>query len=205
MGISQLRNQVNALMRKFTVQLAVHKLRPLASEYCDQWRELVAKKEPPPNPNRLFDKIPGKNSLRHKFSSIQNYLDNCRWNRHLPHPNEILRRIYPNAVKLRIVPVPRRPNPTNPVRNPHGRQWAEMGGKSPKNPARAPAPSPPAPPNPNQGNGRKSAEISGKSGKIPPILSILYIHVKTRLPTRQSADIGGNRRKSGKNPAHPCQ
>ena len=135
MTISQLRNQVNALMRKFTVQLAVHKLRPLASEYCGQWRELVAKKEPPPNPNRLFDKIPGKDSLRHKLTGIQNYLDNCRWDRHLPHPNGNPEPHLPQRRQARHRPGAPPPRILlTPAGTPHGRIWAEIGGNREKIP-----------------------------------------------------------------------
>ena len=174
MTISQLRNQVNALMRKFTVQLAVHKLRPLASEYCDQWRELVAKKEPPPNPNRLFDKIPGKDSLRHKLTAILNYLDNCRWG---PPPPPSQRNPAPHLPQRRQAPHrPGAPPPRillTPAGTPHGRQWAAMGGKSQKIP---PAHRPLHRRRPLTPESGQSSEIGGKSQKIPPISCQLKRH-----------------------------
>ena len=109
-SLSYLRRQVNALMRKFAVQLAVAKLRPVADEYCDQWEELVAGDQLPPDPHRLFQKIlPRETFRRQYFPAIYNYLDRCRLDRHLPHPNKILSRLVPKAAGLGLVPSPCQP------------------------------------------------------------------------------------------------
>ena len=100
MTFSQLRREVDSLMRKYATELAVHRLRPVADEYCDQWQELIAEKKLPPNPQRLFKKLPGKDFLRQRFPAVNNYLDDCRQKRRLPHPNEILRLLIPKAAGL---------------------------------------------------------------------------------------------------------
>ena len=66
-SLSQNAPPVDTLKRKFAVELAVCKLRPLASEHCDQREDLVAEDKPPPNPHPLFKKLknlPGKDFLR---------------------------------------------------------------------------------------------------------------------------------------------
>ena len=65
-------------------------LRPLADEYCDQWKESVAQDETPPMPSSLFEKLPGKSFLRLYFPAVFNYLNDCRRGRYLPQPNRIL-------------------------------------------------------------------------------------------------------------------
>ena len=66
------------------------RLRPLADEYCDLWEESVAQDETPPIPRGLFEKLPGKSTLRQYFPAVFNYLNDCRWSPCLPHPNRIL-------------------------------------------------------------------------------------------------------------------
>ena len=109
MTLSQLRSQVDSLMRKFATELAVYKLRPVADEYRDQWQEFVDEKKLPPAPSRLFKKLLGKDFLSRSFPSVNNYLEDCRQNRRLPHPNEILRRLVPKSAASGLVPRELRP------------------------------------------------------------------------------------------------
>lgn len=109
MTFSQLRCQVDALMRKYDTELAVHRLRPIADEYCDQWQESIDEKKLPPAPHRLFRKLLDKDFLRQRFPAVNEYLENCRRGRRLPHPNEILRRLIPRAATSGLVPRELRP------------------------------------------------------------------------------------------------
>ena len=106
MTFSQIRRQVDTLMRKFATELAVHRLRPVANDYCDQWEESVAQDQTPPEPIRLFRKLPRRSMLRRFFPAVHNYLDRCRLDRHLPHPNKILGFLVPRAVALGLTPIP---------------------------------------------------------------------------------------------------
>ena len=109
MTLSQLCREVNAIVRKLATEIAVCRTRRAADAYCDQWRELIAEKSLPPDPQRLFKRLPRKDYLRHQFPAVQNYLDGCRQSRHFPHPNEILRRLIPNAAASGLVPRELRP------------------------------------------------------------------------------------------------
>ena len=84
------------------------RLRPLADEYCDQWEESVAQDETPPTPSGLFEKLPGKSTLRQYFPAIYNYLNDCRWSPCQPHPNGILALLVPQALWVRNLRSPRR-------------------------------------------------------------------------------------------------
>ena len=111
-SLSQLRRQVDSPMRRCAVELALYRTRPAVSEYCDQWEELVAEKKLPPQPSRLFKKLLGKDFLRRQFPAVFNYLDRCRVDRRLPHPNEILRFLIPAAVHSGLIPK-RSPRPVS--------------------------------------------------------------------------------------------
>ena len=63
---------------------------PLADEYCDQCEESVSQDETPPVPSGLFEKLPGKSTLRQYVPAVFNYLNDCRWSPCLPHTNRIL-------------------------------------------------------------------------------------------------------------------
>ena len=101
---SQLRREVDSLMRRCAVELAVHRASPAVDEYCDQWEELVSENQLPPDPHRLLKKLPRKDYLRRNFPAVNNYLEDCRRSRCLPHPNEILRFLIPQAVIRGLIP-----------------------------------------------------------------------------------------------------
>ena len=90
MTFSRLRREVGSLLRKYAKELRVDHLRPLTDEYCDQWEESFAQDETSPMPSGLFEKLPGKSTLRQYFPAVFNYLNDCRWSPCLPHPNRIL-------------------------------------------------------------------------------------------------------------------
>ena len=100
----QVRREADALTRKYDTRLAIYKLRPAANEYCDQWQGLVDKEEPPSAPQRLFNTLLGKDSLRRKFPAVFEYLESCWQLRRLPHPNEILRPLVPESAASGLVP-----------------------------------------------------------------------------------------------------
>ena len=106
MTFSQLRREVDSFLRKYATELRVYHLRPLADEYCDQWEESFAQDETSPMPSGLFEKLPGKSTLRQYFPAVFNYLNDCRWSPCLPHPNRILALLVPPAVKRAWCPDP---------------------------------------------------------------------------------------------------
>ena len=105
-SLSHIRRRIEALERKFAVELAIVKLRPLADEYCDQWTELVDEKLPPPDPHRLIKRLVNAGIRLDNFPAVRKYLDNCRRDHDLPHPNQILRALLPMAAARCLVPRP---------------------------------------------------------------------------------------------------
>ena len=103
MSLSQLRSQVNSIKRKLVRELRVVRARRVAEDYCDLWKDLVARKKLPPDPFRLI-----RNLFRHTrqpgdFVAADGYLNKCRERRHLPHPDAILRRLLPREAGMGLI------------------------------------------------------------------------------------------------------
>ena len=50
MSLSQLRSEVNAIKRKLVHELRVVRARRATEDYCDLWKDLVTRKNLPPDP-----------------------------------------------------------------------------------------------------------------------------------------------------------
>ena len=103
-SFSKLRHQVDSLMRKYAVELTVYRTRPIVEEYCDQWEQLATEEKLPPDPRGLLKKLLSNDFLRRRLPAVNNYLDACRRGRYLPHTNEILHYLVPQAVDRGIIP-----------------------------------------------------------------------------------------------------
>ena len=49
MNLSQIRNRIHALRRKYSLPITVIRLRPYATQFCDQWAIAQDRKQPPPD------------------------------------------------------------------------------------------------------------------------------------------------------------
>ena len=110
MSLSQLRSQVNAIKRKLVRELRVVRARRAVEDYCDLWKDLVARKMLPPDPFRLLRNLFKHTRQPGDFVAADGYLNQCRERRHLPHPDAILRRLLPREAALGLIsyrtPVP---------------------------------------------------------------------------------------------------
>ena len=103
MSLSQLRREVNSIKRQLFRELRVVRARRVAEDYCDLWASLVSRKKLPPDPFRLL-----KNLFKHTrhpghFAAADRYLNQCREQRHLPHPDGILFRLLPREADLGLI------------------------------------------------------------------------------------------------------
>ena len=103
MSLAQLHSEVNSIKRKLIRELRAVRARRVAEDYCDLWASLVSRKKLPPNPLRLI-----KNLFKHTrqpgdFAAADRYLNQCREQRHLPHPNGILFRLLPREANLGLI------------------------------------------------------------------------------------------------------
>ena len=110
MSLAQLQREVNAIKRHLVHELRVVRARRVVTRYCDLWADLVARKILPPSPARL-----AKNLIKHTggnghFLRARDYLNDCREQRHLPHPNAILSHLLPSETSMGLIPR-RKPEP----------------------------------------------------------------------------------------------
>ena len=103
MSLSQLRSEVNAIKRKLVHELRVVRARRVAEDYCGLWASLVSRKKLPPDPFRLLKKLFKQTRHPGHFAAADRYLNQCREQRHLPHPDSILSRLLPREAKLGLI------------------------------------------------------------------------------------------------------
>ena len=103
MSLSQLRSEVNSIKRKLARELRVVRARRVAEDYCDLWADLVSRKKLPPNPLRLVRNLFKHTRQPGDFAAADRYLNQCREQRHLPHPNAILFRLLPREAHMGLI------------------------------------------------------------------------------------------------------
>ena len=97
MSLSQLRREVNSIQHRLT------RARRVAEDYCDFWADLVSCKKLPPGPFRLLKKLFKYTRSPRHFAAADHYLNQCREQRHLPHPDGILFRLPPKETDLGLI------------------------------------------------------------------------------------------------------
>ncbi len=97
MSLSQIRNRINYLRRKYTLPLAVYRLRPQAEEFCHQWSVAQADRKPAPEPQPFIRKIVSAGFSLPTFMELHKYLERCCHNNTRPDVKGIIRCLLPQA------------------------------------------------------------------------------------------------------------
>ena len=95
MTLSQIRNSVDALCRKYAPELALYRARGLASEFCLQYAVAVADRKPAPETHPFIKRIVGHGLLLTTFMALNNYLERCRRESRIPECSEIVHCLLP--------------------------------------------------------------------------------------------------------------
>ena len=122
MNLSQIRNRVHALRRKYSLPITVIRLRPHATLFCDQWAIARDRKQPPPDSFSLVWKLAGSGFRLTTFSNLHPLLSLHRDNNTCPHPIDIVTALIPDpsarpiidAVLSRDPPAEEPPSPRPP-------------------------------------------------------------------------------------------
>ncbi len=99
-SLSQIRNRINALRRKYALPLAVNSLRPLAEEFCQQWAVAQADRKPAPEPQPFIRKIASAGFRLPTFMELHKYIERCRHNNTCPDVKGVIRCLLPRAAEL---------------------------------------------------------------------------------------------------------
>ncbi len=97
MSLSQIRNAVDALCRKYAIPLAIYRLRPLAEEFSQEWSVAEADRKPAPESHPFIRKIALAGFSLPTFMELHKYLERCRRNNTRPDVNGIIRCLLPQA------------------------------------------------------------------------------------------------------------
>ena len=77
MTITQIRNQVHSLQRKFAKELAVYRLRQLAGEIADDWAIATAEGEQLPHPHQVVRRVAAAGHRLKTYMNLNNYVQQC--------------------------------------------------------------------------------------------------------------------------------
>ena len=110
MTLSQIRREVETLKRKYATELEVHRLRPLALEFCDELTEAVVCPKSGPAMSvfewaqNFFKRLKGLGFRIRGFVPLIDYLERCLDRRVLPQVNDVMRSLLPMAVEKGLIP-----------------------------------------------------------------------------------------------------
>ena len=101
MTYSQIRRQVDALMRKYRRELAIYRTRRVASEISDQWMIATANQQPKPEPSDCVQKFVSAGLRLKTFMSLRNYIQRCIKDERFPEVRAMLTTLLPWTIKGR--------------------------------------------------------------------------------------------------------
>ena len=116
--LSQLRNQVDALQRKYARELAVYRLRPLAEDFSQQWAIALSNRQPAPQPQPFIRRIAQRGFCFNTFMALDNYLERCRSEGIIPHCQGMLHSLLPQLPYDRLRSMLQWDTPARPSGNP---------------------------------------------------------------------------------------
>ena len=99
MTLSQIRNQIDSLQRKYARELAIYRLRRQAEEICEQWERAVGDRQDPPQPHAIVRKVADAGHLLPTYMSLHHYVKRIQKEGRSPEPRQIVLALLPWAWK----------------------------------------------------------------------------------------------------------
>lgn len=103
MSLSQIRNRVDALQRKFALALSVVRARRVAEDLCHQWAVARADGKPLPNPFDMVKKVNKVGIRNAALIDFQGYIRRCLDGNKCPEPRGFLDSLLPRASTAGLV------------------------------------------------------------------------------------------------------
>ena len=110
MTFTQLRSQVNTLMRRYATRLDIYRARPMVLELCDRMADAVTPGRPNPQlacddwALNLFKSLRDRGIRVRGHVRLSNYLDRCLERLVLPQLSDVLRALFPKAASRGLIP-----------------------------------------------------------------------------------------------------
>ena len=110
MAIPQIRRLVDSLKSKYADELEVHRLQPVAQQFCDDLTNAVTgKKRGRPRSVHewaeiFFRRVQERGLRLQGLAHLQGYMERCLDLRLLPQASELLRELLPRASRRGLIP-----------------------------------------------------------------------------------------------------
>ena len=109
--LSHIRARINALRRKFALEISVVRLRPMAEEYCQEWSVAAIEGQTAPDDLAFIRKVGARIRLP-TFMAAHQYLQQCLDQKIVPGVEHLLGALLPWAVLRGLVVLADDPPPT---------------------------------------------------------------------------------------------
>ena len=93
--LSQIRQRVDSLKRKYAKELAIYHLRRLAEEISLEWSIAVAERRDIPKPLQVVRRVADTGQRSDSFMHLHLYIERCRDGGAVPDPLEIVSTLLP--------------------------------------------------------------------------------------------------------------
>ena len=103
MTLGQIRNQIEALQRKYAKEFAIVRLRRQAEEICEQWERAVSDRQEPPQPHAVVGKMVATGLFLSTYITLRHYVKRIREESKLPEPRQIVLNLLPWAGEDRYI------------------------------------------------------------------------------------------------------
>ena len=103
MTLRQIRNRVRVLQRKFALELTVIRLRPYATEFCQQWAVAKANQQPLSKPHPFIIKLADAGFRFPNFIDLHDYIKRKEDHDHDPEPKGIVSSLIPHQAGRRVI------------------------------------------------------------------------------------------------------
>ena len=94
--LSQIRNRVNALKRKYALELQIIRIHRIAEDFSLRWVRAEGDRQPLPETHAFILHIADNGFRLHTFMNLHTYLERCRTNGDTPDCWGIIRSLYAN-------------------------------------------------------------------------------------------------------------
>ena len=97
-GLNGIRSRVNALRRKFALELAIIKLCRLAEDFISRWHIAIVRSQEPPDTHTFILHVGSNNNVRSNFfMRFKHYIDRCIKEGRHPQGPDIVHAIIPRS------------------------------------------------------------------------------------------------------------
>ena len=103
MTLTQIRNRIHSLQRRFGLPLTIIRLRPYATQFCHQWAVAHDRTEPLPETPPFIRKLADAGFHLTTFMYLHHHLKRHRENNTCPQPSSIVAALVPGASARKII------------------------------------------------------------------------------------------------------